>query len=67
VLKRSGRDTSRAKVVAQLKALKDFRLPGLPPLTFGSQRRNGLQGAAIMKWHNDSQTYTLYKAWREVR
>ncbi len=66
-LKRSGRDTSRAKVVAQLKALRDFRLPGLPPMNFGNQRRNALQGAVMMKWQSESQRYTQYKTWREVR
>ncbi len=66
-LKRSGRDVNHATVIAALKALKDFRIEGLPPLSFSPQRRTALQGAAIMQWQAAEQDYTLVKAWREVR
>ena len=47
-LSRAGRDLRRARVLEELNELRDFNTGVMPPVTFGPNRRAGVQGALVL-------------------
>ncbi|HYE16329.1 MAG TPA: ABC transporter substrate-binding protein, partial [Pyrinomonadaceae bacterium] len=55
--KSSGRQLTRASLVASLERLRDFQTGVLPPLTFGPNRRVGSEGAYVVGLDLDKKQY----------
>jgi len=66
-LRRSGRDLSRAGLIAALEGLHRFDTGVTPPLTFGPSRRLGSRGAWLVRWDGATGKLAGPPEWVEER
>jgi ABC-type branched-subunit amino acid transport system substrate-binding protein len=65
-LRRSGRNTSRERVVSVLESLREFHTGYSPPLTFGPRRRVGAWGAYLLDVVPSTGKPTLIGSWQDA-
>ncbi|PTL85658.1 ABC transporter substrate-binding protein [Vitiosangium sp. GDMCC 1.1324] len=62
-LRRSGADVTRADLMLRLEELRDFDTGVTPPVTFGVNRRVGVQGAQLVRLDTASGRLESASAW----
>ncbi|WP_232293194.1 ABC transporter substrate-binding protein [Stigmatella aurantiaca] len=62
-LRRSGADVTRADLMLHLEALRDFDTGVTPPVTFGVNRRVGVQGAQLVRLDAASGRWEAASPW----